>query len=255
MIDLHVHLLGHRDREATAEHIRSFLEQARRQKLKVIGFADHDMYWDSLDFDLIRATAAEFPDITVKVGLEVDYREEAEQGIRERLRAYPFDYVIGSVHQIGGWFFDFPDEELNHRQKDADTVYREYFRLVEKAAVSGMFHIIGHLDIIKIFNLRSVTDVSTLARPALDAIKRNGLAVEINTNGRYKPVNEFYPQAALIELARDLGIDFTFGSDAHEAKVVGRDIPEAAALLKSHGIQEVVAFSAGAKVRFALDDV
>ena len=42
MLDMHVHLLGHNDREANRKNIREFLEEASRRGLKEIGFADHD---------------------------------------------------------------------------------------------------------------------------------------------------------------------------------------------------------------------
>lgn len=243
MLDLHVHLLGHLDREATRDNIRSYLDEARRKKLSRIGFADHDMYWNELNFDLIRDTAEEYPDLEVRVGLEVDYREENEDIIRRMIAQYPFDYIIGSVHEIKGWFFDYPEEEEEHLRRNADDLYRDYYSLVEKAAVSGLFNIIGHLDLVKLFGIRPLTDARILALPALEAIRKNNLAVEINTNGRYKPVNEFYPELKLMEMIVQMGIPFTLGSDAHEPANVGRDLPEALRMLKLLGVDALTGFT------------
>ena len=242
MLDLHVHLLGHLDREANADNIRTFLEQARTSNLKQIGFADHDMYWEKLKLGLIREVAEEYPDLQVRVGLEVDYREGLEWPIKRLLDSFPFDYVIGSVHQLDGWFFDSPGEEEKHKCCDPDKYYRQYFDAVEKAASSGLFDIIGHFDLIKIFNMRPHTDVRTLAASALRAIKEQGLVVEINTNGRYKPVKEFYPELKLIEIMKEMGIPFTLGSDAHDSVAVGRDISEVCHMLKELNIDYVVGF-------------
>ena len=243
MLDLHVHLLGHLDREATKSNIRAFLKQAKNKNLKQIGFADHDMYWEKLKLNLLREIALEYPELQVRVGLEVDYQEGRENQISKMLTDFPFDYVIGSVHQLGGWFFDYPEEETNHRQWEPDDLYSAYFKLVEKAAASGLFNIIGHFDLIKIFNVRPKTDVRILAARALEAVKDCRLAIEINTNGRYKPVQEYYPEQKLIELIGKMEIPFTLGSDAHEAAVVGRDIQEACQILKTLGVQEIVSFT------------
>lgn len=242
MLDLHVHLLGHMDRLATRENIRDYLEQARIRKIRQIGFADHDQYWDQLDLPLIREVALEYPDLQVRVGLEVEYNVEQEQSISKMIKSFEFDYIIGSVHEIGGWGFDYPSEEEVHYQQDSDELYSRYFSLVEKAACSGFFSIIGHFDLIKIFKVRPNTDVRILAARSLEAIRDNGLVVEINTNGRYKPVNEFYPEIKLIEEMKKMEIPFTLGSDAHEAGMVGRDIWEASKLLKSLDVRDLKGF-------------
>lgn len=255
MLDLHVHLLGELDREASEENIRAFLDQAQKKNIKQIGFADHDIYWENLRLDLIREIAAEYPELQVRVGLEVDFIEGKERQIGAMLSAYPFDYVIGSVHQIGDWCFDIPGEELRHRQWEPDDLYRAYFLLVEKAAASDLFDIIGHLDIIKIFNVRPRTDVRVLAARALEAIKDCGLAIEINTNGRYKPVQEYYPEYKLAELICKMEIPFTLGSDAHEALNVGRDIPEACRLLKNLGVRRLTGFESRKPIDFSWQDV
>ncbi len=252
MLDLHVHLLGHKDREATEENISSFLRVAQKEGIRQIGFSDHDLYWEDLDFDLIREAALKHPEIQVRVGLEVDYQEGEERRIADMIASYPFDYIIGSVHEIGGWFFDFPEEEKTHLMKDSDQLYSQYFYHVEKSAVSGLFDVVGHFDLIKLFGVRPKTDVRILAARALEAIKDHQLAVEINTNGRYKPVKEFYPEYKLIELIHRMEIPFTLGSDAHEAAVVGRDIPEACHLLHKIGVKNVSGYQLRQREIFSL---
>jgi hypothetical protein len=39
MLDLHVHLIGHQDRKATRDNIRSFLQEAKNRQIRQIGFA------------------------------------------------------------------------------------------------------------------------------------------------------------------------------------------------------------------------
>lgn len=253
MLDLHVHLVGHNDREANQENIRSFLDQASRRGLKEIGFADHDYYWDQMNFPLIREVAQDYPNLNVRIGLEAEYRPNEEGRIKHLLEQFPFDFVIGSVHEINGWAFDVPEEEPKHWTKDADELYRGYFDVVTRAASSGLFTTIGHFDLIKIFGVRPRSDILTLADEALTAVAEHGLVLEVNTNGRYKPVQEFYPEQRLREEIRRRGIDFTLGSDAHCAEVVGRDLVEALQLLRQMGVPSVVGFASLEKVSYSLN--
>ncbi|ODA42473.1 histidinol-phosphatase HisJ family protein [Desulfosporosinus sp. BG] len=253
MLDLHVHLVGHNDREANRENIRAFLDQASRRGLKEIGFADHDYYWEQMNFPLIREVAKDYPHLNVRIGLEAEYRPNEEGRIKHLLEQFPFDFVIGSVHEINGWAFDIPEEEPKHWQKDPDELYSEYFEIVTRAANSGLFTTIGHFDLIKIFGVRPKTDILVLADQALMAVAKHGLVLEVNTNGRYKPVQEFYPDQRLREEILRRGIDFTLGSDAHSAEVVGRDIDEAIQLLRQIGVHSVIGFASLDKVSYSLE--
>lgn len=253
MLDLHVHLLGHNDREANRETIRAFLDEASRRGLKEIGFADHDYYWDQMNFPLIHEVAKDYPDLAVRIGFEAEYRPHEEGKIKNLIDQFPFDFVIGSVHEFDGWIFDIPEEEQMHREKDADEFYGRYFEVVTLAAKSGLFTTIGHIDLIKVFGVRPGKDILTLADEALTTIAEQGLVLEVNTNGRYKPVQEFYPERRLMEEIQRRGIEFTLGSDAHCAENVGRDLDEASQLLRQIGVQSVVGFAGLDKVSYSLD--
>jgi histidinol-phosphatase (PHP family) len=253
MLDLHVHLVGHNDREANRENIRAFLDAASRQGLKEIGFADHDYYWEQMNFPLIREVAKDYPHLNVRIGLEAEYRPHEEARIKHLLEQFAFDFVIGSVHEINGWAFDIPEEEAKHWEQDADELYKKYFEVVTRAASSGLFTTIGHFDLIKIFGVRPQTDILALADEALTTVAERGLVLEVNTNGRYKPVQEFYPEQRLREEITRRGIDYTLGSDAHCAEVVGRDIDEGIQLLRQIGVQSIVGFSRLDKVIYSLD--
>lgn len=253
MLDMHVHLTGHQDRLANEENIREYLERASLIGLKAIGFADHDYYLKDLNLPLIREVAKDYPSLEVAIGLEVDYRLGEEERIQEILRTYPFDFVIGSVHEIDGWLFDYPEEEKRHWEKDPDQTYREYFSMLEKAASSGLFTTIGHFDLIKIFGVRPKTDVLELADQTLGVIAEKGLVIELNTAGRFKPVGEYYPEEKILKEILRRKIPVTLGSDAHQGIHVGRDLELGCDLLKSIGFKECVGFSQGKKEFYPLD--
>ncbi|MDR1069769.1 MAG: histidinol-phosphatase [Gracilibacteraceae bacterium] len=233
--DTHVHLLGHRDRPATPENIRLFLDAAARRGLSLIGFADHEEYLEDMRPDLLRAAAREYPGLRVLVGAELDYRPGEENRIREALRRHDFDFCIGSVHDLAGRAIDRTPEEAASLALPPDELYSRYFDCVAQAAASGLFTVLGHIDLVKIFGVRPAAPVEELAAPALDAIAAAGCAIELNTNGRYKPVGEWYPSPPLLKAAVRRNIPVTTGSDAHAPDQVGREIEAAAAALEELG--------------------
>ncbi|MCL1791277.1 MAG: histidinol-phosphatase HisJ family protein [Peptococcaceae bacterium] len=256
MVDLHTHIMGHMDRRTNTHSVRGFLEQARVAGLLEIGFSDHDYYEPYFDFDLIRQVAAAYPDLRVRLGIEFDYVPGQEQHIAAMIDRYDLDYAIGSVHQINGWLFDMEGssvEEYDRPLKEqGDEIYRGYFELVKQAAQSGLFQIIGHLDLIKINGMRPESDVIELASGALRAIADQNLCVEVNTNGMNKAVREFYPEPRLIAELASMGVAFTLGSDAHEANRIGENLGVAAEILNSCGIEQVWSFDQKKRVRYEL---
>ena len=150
LVDYHIHALGHMDREHTLENLREYLEYARERNIKEIGFADHDRYLANLDFSLYKKVQALYPDINVRVGLEVDYFPGKEQELQKIVNSYDFDYLIGSVHYVDQWMFDASNQQENFSNWDIDELYKKYLSLVTGAAQTGLFFITGHLDLLKI---------------------------------------------------------------------------------------------------------
>jgi len=246
-VDYHTHPLAHGEYAHSKEHLSLFFEQARKMGLKEIGLADHDRFREDFCFETIKEAARSFPDLQVRVGIEVDYIPGKIEKISQLVDEYPWDFVIGSVHFIDGWGFDNPDEIRGYEGKDPDELYSRYYDYLAEAIQSKLFDIIGHFDLIKIFNLRPKEDPVKLAQKALDAAFDAGVCVEINTAGRYKPVGEMYPEKRLLQACYERGVPITLSSDAHHPAHVGRDIDQAKALARRVGYHKAVRFSARQK--------
>jgi histidinol-phosphatase (PHP family) len=176
----------------------------------------------------------------VLLGIEVDFRPDTFDRMRELLRAYPFDYVIGSVHYLDGWGFDDPRHADGWTERNVDDVYTQYFEQVGDAAESGVFTILGHLDLVKKWGHRPMTHpVEAVARLSR-RIAKSGAAVEVNASGLRKPVGEIYPSAGILSCLREHGVPVTFGSDAHRPQDVGRDFASAARLAWDVGYRDYV---------------
>jgi histidinol-phosphatase (PHP family) len=183
--------------------------------------------------------------LPVRLGLELDFLPGRAAASRELVARAPFDFVIGSVHWLDGWGFDFVGHEeclAEWRRRDTREVYARYFALLAQAAESRLFDVLGHADLVKIMGFHPEEPWHELADEAVAAIAAAGVAVEVNTAGLRKPVGEMYPGAWLLRRLREGGVPVTIGSDAHLPEDCGRDFDRAVALLRSCGYEEYSVF-------------
>ncbi|WP_166240526.1 histidinol-phosphatase [Paenibacillus turpanensis] len=255
--DLHTH----HDRCGHAEGgIRDYIEAAIRHGLGVIGISDHSPYFgEKKDHPWPKITMAksDFPNyidevlrlkqeyagrIEVLLGVESDFFPEHAQVYKEVYERYPFDYIIGSVHQSGGvsifnkrrWNGLTEKEKIAHKE--------EYYRLITESAKSGMFDILGHIDAMKGF-YPAFSDIQTDAvDKTLKVIGEADIAIEINTSGKTKDCGGWYPSDSILERALHYNVQVTFGSDAHVPDRVGDEWDQVAKRLKEIGFSQWVYF-------------
>ena len=96
--------------------------------------------------------------------------------------------------------------------------------LEEDAAESGLFDIIGHADLCK-FAFIPQQDCTLLFTRFLQAAKRRGVAVELNTAGLRKECREIYPSPRIVQMATAFRVPITFASDAHPTMRCWRPSP------------------------------
>jgi len=241
--------------------IRDYAEAALSAGLTEIGMSDHspmpggfDAAWrmraDELadyiaEAQTVRNALAER--LTLRIGLEADFHPGSEDYVARMIDEHDWDYVIGSVHFIGDWGFDNPDQLDEWSRRDIEEAYCAYFELVAASAASGLFDIIGHPDLIKKFGHRPPADsrrVRQAEERMLAAVKAADVALEISSAGLRKPVGEIYPSADLIRRAAALGIPFAYGSDAHAPGEVGHAMDACLRMLHAAGITEIATFQA-----------
>jgi len=251
---MHTPLCRHAEGEPT-----EYAAQAAHVGLTEIGFTEHapmpgDDFddWRMLERELdlyiekVDQAAVENPTVTVRKSLEIDFVPGYEDWARDLENRHKWDYLIGSVHYLGGkWSFDHPDKRDSWIGRDVDDAWAEYFELLRQSAALGVFDIIGHCDLIKVFGHRPNGDCSAMWRPFLEEVKRQDTAIEINTNGLNKPCGEMFPAPALLEMAAEIGVGLTFGSDAHRPGRVGEQFDQAVALAKRCGFTHYRRFAAG----------
>ncbi|AIQ21536.1 histidinol-phosphatase HisJ [Paenibacillus sp. FSL H7-0737] len=185
--------------------------------------------------------------IDLRVGLEADYIEGYEDQISEILTTYPWDYLIGSVHFLGEWDITDYRQVDGWEGKDELEVYRLYYDAVKKSALSGLYDIIGHMDVIKRFGYGPQTpegkaEVRTLELETLKVIADSGIAMELNASGLTKPCAKMFPAEHLLQEAFKLSIPLTLGSDAHDPAKLGDGLQEARSMLWHTGFRELAVF-------------
>jgi histidinol-phosphatase (PHP family) len=100
----------------------------------------------------------------------------------------------------------------------------------------------GHVDLVKKFGNRPTEDLTGEIEETAQVFKKAGMAIEINTSGLRKPVQEMYPSPGALKIYQKAGVALTFGSDAHDPKDVGKDFDKAIALAHSVGYKEYLIF-------------
>jgi histidinol-phosphatase (PHP family) len=228
-VDLHNHTTLCNHATGTKEE---YVKEAIKQKIDIFGFSCHA----PMDFEkeyrmnltqskiyeqeILNLKEKYKDDIKILLAYEVDFMLNSAYMEKDILKAN-VDYLIGSVHFLDGWGFDNPQYIGNFHTKNIDKIWEDYFATISLLAKSGHFDIIGHLDLIKIFNYLPKKDIIQIAKKTMKDIKKANIAIEINSAGFRKPIKEQYPSKELLQLAFELDIPITFGSDAHTISQVG----------------------------------
>jgi histidinol-phosphatase (PHP family) len=247
--DYHMHtpLCKH----ASGEPI-DYARRALEIGLTEIGFSDHSPMarddfddWRMLTRELdeyvekVRLAQNTYPQLTIRLALEVDYLPGHEDWIQNLATRHPWDYFIGSVHYVSDdWAVDSPYKLSKWKGRDPFEVWSIYFERLTKAAESGLFEIIGHADLPKKFGHRSTKDCTPLYENFLAAAKKHDCAIELNTAGLRKDCKEIYPSREILQIAFQKGVPITFGSDAHAPAEVGMNFTEAIQLARDVGYRE-----------------
>lgn len=238
-----------------------YVQAAVRAGLKEYGISDHAPMPDE-PFDNWRMKQADIPayldwineakklarpqGLTIRTGMECDWFPGLESWVEHLKGLHDWDYLIGSVHYLGEKEeFDNPYNMDFWNTTDVEDAWARYWARFRDMAASGLFHIMGHADLIKKFGFRPSGDLRPYYMPALEAMKESGACLELNTAGWRNKCDEQYPDALFLQLASDMGIPLTISSDAHHPEDIGRDFDRAARLAHQNGFRHLVSLQAG----------
>ena len=180
--------------------------------------------------------------LPVLVGVEMDWLPGRTAEIAAFLGGRPFDIVLGSVHWLGELGVDHPEFPAWDAM-EPDAMWAAYLDELAAAASSGLFDVLAHPDLPKVFGTRMPASAADRLDAAVEAIAASGVAVECSSAGLRKPVAELYPEPGLLRRLREAGVPVTLSSDAHRPEDVGRDYPTAVAALRLAGYETITRFA------------
>lgn len=187
----------------------------------------------------------------LRLGIEADFVPGGEDRMANLLQARDFDYVVGSVHFIREGAVDMEDYSVWDGARGPEEIWRGYFQTLGEAARSGLFDVLAHPDLVKVWSPVHSThrerplpegDLRRYYELAMDGIAESGIAVEVSTAGLRKPAGEIYPAPAFLEMCLQAGAPVALSSDAHRAEEVGADYAQALKLLAELGVGELCVF-------------
>jgi histidinol-phosphatase (PHP family) len=263
LTDYHVHLRpddldARAERYFTAANAENYRTVAEERGIAELGVAEHihrftqalDVWqhpwwrhWARDDVDAYCAFVREETDL--RLGIEADFVAGAEDRLANFLEAREWDYVVGSVHFVRDEAVDMENWSVWGRGESAEKVWRRYFETLAEAARTGLYDIMAHPDLVKVWGTDAPVPEGDLRRyyePAIEGFLDGGVAVEVSTAGLRKPVGEIYPARGFLELAAEAGLPIALSSDAHLPDQLGYRYEEAVALLEQVGIGELSVF-------------
>jgi histidinol-phosphatase (PHP family) len=266
LTDYHLHLRLDELDATAAEHftelnVKRYRETASERDIVELGVSEH-VYrfaqalevWQhplwreyALD-DLDNYCRFVREDTDLRLGLEADFIPGAEDRMANLLETRDFDYVVGSVHFLRDHALDMDDYSVWGSGRSAEDIWRGYFRTLGEAARSGLFDILAHPDLVKVWGSAHPErplpegDLRRYYELAVDGIAESGVAIEVSTAGLRKRAQEIYPAPAFLEMCLEAGAPVALSSDAHRPEDVGADYNQALELLHSVGVQELCVF-------------
>ncbi len=263
LTDLHVHLRPDDPDATAAEYFTTanaerYQDVAAERGIGVLGVSEHvhrfeqalsvwrHPFWqqtatDDLD-DYCEFVRTE---TTLALGIEADFVPGAEDRMANLLEGRDWDYVLGSVHFLAGEALDMEGDWDVWRRGDPERVWTRYFESLGEAARSGLFDILAHPDLVKVWGDRVPLPEGDLRRfyeRAMNGIAESDVAIELSTAGLRKPVGEIYPAPAFLEMCLEAGRPVALSSDAHVPDQLGYEYERAVEWLSDLGVGELAVF-------------
>jgi histidinol-phosphatase (PHP family) len=263
LTDYHVHLRPDEreytfERAFTAANADRYRETATELGITELGVAEH-IYrfaaaldiWDHpfwrryADDDIDAYVGFVREETDLRLGIEMDFVPGREDRIATQLDGRDWDYVVGSIHFLRDRSLDTEDFSIWGAGESADKVWRRYFETLAESARSGLYDIVAHPDLVKVWGRAAPVPEGDLRRyyePAVEAFAETGIAVELSTAGWRKPVGEQYPSVPYLEMLVDAGCPIALSSDAHVPEQLGFEYERALELLEKVGVREIAVF-------------
>ena len=271
-IDYHMHFeYGSYD----LEWVQGFFESAKKNGVGEIGISEHshgfiefkDLYYEELILDdsVVGSYQAKWLEknkfkyslkdyfkfmqmlkekgYPVKIGIEICNFKNQEK-VKAIIKDYEFDYIIGSVHFLNGWGYDFADIKQVWNDFSLQDIYKWYAEEITNLAQSGLYDVLGHPFNIRLFKNIPEFDVKPILEQVATILKEANMVIDINTGTLYRyPIEEISPYPDFLQVAKKYDLPIITSSDAHKPEDCGRYIDEAIDYAKTFGYDSSIIFT------------
>ena len=263
--DMHMHTCFSTDSEACP---RDMADEAVRKGLKTICFTDHfdkdDLEWGEegiFDVDAYFVKMQKLQEeyagkLNIRIGIELGLRTYLKDYYEELTKKYPFDFVIGSVHNVpykkdaeGNILYTDPAAEKLFTDRTDKEAYRLMMETtLENVRTSDCFQTLGHLDYVVRYGKSrekeySYTDYADIIDEILKLLIEKEKGLEVNPAGLKYGLPFAHPHPDVLKRYRELGGEIiTIGADAHKPEHIAYDFAKAEEILKSCGFKYYTEF-------------
>ena len=258
--DMHMHTWFSTDSEACP---RDMADEAVRKGLKTICFTDHfdkdDLEWgeegifdvDAYFVEMQKLQEEYAGKLNIRIGIELGLRTYLKDYYEELTKKYPFDFVIGSVHNVpykkdaeGNILYTDPAAEKLFTDRTDKEAYRLMMETtLENVRTSDCFQTLGHLDYVVRYGKSrekeySYTDYADIIDEILKLLIEKEKGLEVNSAGLKYGLPFAHPHPDVLKRYRELGGEIiTIGADAHKPEHIAYDFAKAEEILKSCGFK------------------
>lgn len=263
--DMHMHTWFSTDSEACP---RDMADEAVRKGLKTICFTDHfdkdDLEWgeegifdvDAYFVEMQKLQEEYAGKLNIRIGIELGLRTYLKDYYEELTKKYPFDFVIGSVHNVpykkdaeGNILYTDPAAEKLFTDRTDKEAYRLMMETtLENVRTSDCFQTLGHLDyVVRYGKSREkeylYTDYADIIDEILKLLIEKEKGLEVNSAGLKYGLPFAHPHPDVLKHYRELGGEIiTIGADAHKPEHIAYDFAKAEEILKSCGFKYYTEF-------------
>ena len=263
--DMHMHTWFSTDSEACP---RDMADEAVRKGLKTICFTDHfdkdDLEWgeegifdvDAYFVEMQKLQEEYAGKLNIRIGIELGLRTYLKDYYEELTKKYPFDFVIGSVHNVpykkdaeGNILYTDPAAEKLFTDRTDKEAYRLMMETtLENVRTSDCFQALGHLDYVVRYGKSrekeySYTDYAYIIDEILKLLIEKEKGLEVNSAGLKYGLPFAHPHPDVLKRYRELGGEIiTIGADAHKPEHIAYDFAKAEEILKSCGFKYYTEF-------------
>lgn len=224
-----IHILDHSHRFIEFEPMYEDLKKIEVQKIwlenKKMKFKDN-----LLDYvNLMEEIKKDNLPINIKYGLEICYTPQNKEFIKDVLKPYKFEFLVGAIHSIDGILYDMNfSKEILWDKFDTNQIYKRYYELVMDLIESDLFSQLAHPDTIKLFNYYPTYDLKDAYNLMAKKLNEHHMLAECNTGCYYRYNHKDLGLSdELLEILLKNNVEIITASDAHHPNDVGSYIKQA----------------------------